>query len=152
MVVWVGHIHATLHPFFIFPGVELAPLVLGSIITARSGLTDIFEFTCRQTGRVARLHGSSLGCIDGRVSGSLLVLVTFLFKGCGQSNQNLVVIGTLLVPFSSRLLVSIKVDHVRDEVTGVESGGLFYPLSSLALHVGKEISVGSSQLVEGECE
>ena len=89
---------------------------------------------------VARLFGSSLGCADGMVAGYLLVLGTFLFKGCGQIKNNLVVIGTLLVPFDSRLVVSIQVYHVGDEGNGVESKGLFHSLTALALDVGEEIS------------
>ena len=104
---------------------EIAPLVLGSGVSARSGLPNIFEFPCRRTGIFDRLHGSSLGRAAGRVSGDIIVLVAFLSKGFGQSNQNLVVISTLLVPFSIILVVSIQVDHVGDEGTGVESGGVF---------------------------
>ena len=61
-------------------------------------------------------------------------------------------IGTLLVPFAGRLVVSIQVDHVGDEGTSVESGGIFYPLAALALDVGKEIPGGLAQIVGGECE
>ena len=74
---------------------------------------------------VARLFGSSLGCAGGMVDGYLLVLGTFLFKGCGQIKNNLVVIGTLLVPFDSRLVVSIQVYHVVNEGTGVVIRGFF---------------------------
>ena len=147
MVLGVGHINAALNPFVVFPSVELASLVLGSGIREHSGLPDIFDFPCRRAGRVARLCGSSLGHADGGVAGDILVLVTFLFKGCGQSNHNLVVIGTLLVPFSGRLVVIIQVDHVSDEGTGVESGGIFHPLAALALDVGEEIPGSFSQIV-----
>ena len=47
MVAGVGHINAALHPVVIFPDAKCAPLVLGSDISARSGLTDIFKFSCR---------------------------------------------------------------------------------------------------------
>ena len=114
VVVGVGHIHEVLHPFIILPAVELAPLVLGYGIRARSGLPEIFESPCRRTGRVASICDNSLGRAAGRVTRNLLVLGTFLFKGCGQINQNLVVISTLLVPFSGRFIVSIQVDHVGD--------------------------------------
>ena len=127
-------------PFsYLFPYVDLVPSVIGSIIRERSGLPNIFEFPCRRTSIFPRIRGSSLGHAECMVSGDLLVLGTFLFKGRGQSNQNLIVIGALLVPFFSRLVVSIQVDHVEDEGTGVESGGIFHALSTLALDVGKEI-------------
>ena len=133
MVVGVGHIHAVLHPFVIFPTVEFAPLILGSGIRARIGLSEIFEFPCRRTSRVARLRVNSLGCAAGYIP----VPGTLLFKVCDQINQNLVVIVTLLVPFVIRIVVSIQVDNVGDEVPGVESGGIFYPLSVLVLDVGR---------------
>ena len=144
MVVGVRHIHAALRPFVVFPDVELAPLVLDSSIRSRSGLPK--KNPCRRTGIVSRLCGSSLGRAAGRVSGYILVFGTFLFKCCGQSNQNLVVIITLLVPFDGRLLVSIQVDHAANEGTGVESGGTFYPLAALALDIGEEIHSGLPSL------
>ena len=61
-------------------------------------------------------------------------------------------IGTLLVPFSGRPVVSIPVDHVGDEGTGFESGGFFYALAALTLDDGKEIPVSLAHIVEGECE
>ena len=131
---------------------ELASLVLGSGIREHSGLPGIFDFPCRRTGRVARLRGSSLGCAGGRFARALLVLGMLLFKVFGQSNHNFVVIGTLLVPFSGRLVVIIQVDHVGDEGTGVESGGLFHTLDVMALDVGKKIPGSISQLIGGECE
>ena len=152
MVVRVGHIHAALYPFVIFPAMELAPLILGSGIGACSGFLEVFEFLCRRTGRFARLRGSSLGCAADRFTGALLVLGKFLFKGCGQSNQNLIVIGTLIVPLAGRLVVGVQVDHVGDEGTGVESGGLFHTLDVMALDVGKKIPGSISQLIGGECE
>ena len=149
MVVGIGHINSALHPFFIFPAVELARLVLGSGIRSHSGLPDIFEFPCRRTGIVARLRGSILDRDAGRVSGDLLALGMFLFEGYGQGNQDLVLIGTLLVPLTGRLVFSIQFDHVGDEGTGVESRGIFNPLAVLALDVGKEIPSNFSQIVEG---
>ena len=150
VVVGVEHIHAVLHSFAIFPAMKLAPLVIGSGIRARSGITK--KKNGRHTGRVSRLRGSSLGRAAGRVVGYLLVIGTFLFKGCGEINQNLVVIGTLIVPFTSRHVGSIQVDHVRNEGTGVESGGILYLLAALALDNSEEIPGGFSQLVEGECK
>ena len=72
------------------------------------------EFPCRHTGRVARLCGNSLGCASGRVTGDILVLVMFLFKGCSQSNYNLIVILTLIDPIVGRLVVGVQVDRVGD--------------------------------------
>ena len=125
MVVRVEHINAVLHPFVIYPATKFAPLVLDSSIRVYSDIPEIFEFPCRLNVRVSRLRSSSPGCASGRVARALLVIGTFLFNGCVQINQNLVVIGNLCVPFTGRILVSIQVDHIRDEGTGVESGGLF---------------------------
>ena len=86
MVLGAGHTHAALHPFVIFPAMELVPLISGSDISACSGVTAILEFTCRRTGRVARLCDTSLGRAAGRVTKALLVLGTLLFQVCGQSN------------------------------------------------------------------
>ena len=133
----MGHIHAVLYPFVVFTSVKLAPLIFGSGIRARSGILDIFKFPCRRTGRVDRFRGSSISCAAGGVDGSLLVLGKFVFKVCSQSNWNLVVVSTLVVPFSGRLLVSIQVYHVGNEGTGVESGEIFHPLYALAIDVGK---------------
>ena len=83
MVVRVGHIHISLHPFVILPAMELVSLVLCYGIGARSDFPNIFEFPCRRTGRVARFRGSSLGRASGKVTGDILVLGTFLFKVCG---------------------------------------------------------------------
>ena len=85
------HIHAVLHLFVIVPTVKLAPLVLGSGIRSHSGLPDILEFSCRRTSKVARLRGRSLGRAAVRVVGDIIFLGMLLFKGCGQSNQNLFV-------------------------------------------------------------
>ena len=121
MVVGVIHIHAVLYHFFVFPAVNLAPLVLGPSSRARSGIPDIPKFRCRRTGRVARLCVSSLGCTASRVDGALLILGTFLFQGRSQINHNLVVFGTLLVPLAGRLLVCVQVYHIDYEGAGVES-------------------------------
>ena len=43
VVLGVGHIHAVLHPFVVFPAVDLAPIVLVSGIRACSGLPDILN-------------------------------------------------------------------------------------------------------------
>ena len=139
MVVRVGHTYSALHPFVIFTAVELAPLVIGSDIGARSGFPNIFEFPCRRSGRVARLRGSSLGHAASRVIRDLLVLGMFLFKGCVQINNKLILIVTLLVPLPGRLVIGVQVDHVRKEGTGFESGGLFCPLAALTLDDGDEI-------------
>ena len=61
----------------------------------------------------------------------------FLFKGCVQNNQNLVVIGIMFVPFAGRLIFIIQVDHVGNEGTGVKSGGPFYPLTALELDISE---------------
>ena len=108
------------YPLFVFPAMKLSPLVLGPGIRARSGIPDILKFTCRWAVRVARLCGRSLGRTDSRVSGPLIVIVKFLFQGRGQSNQNLVVVSTLLVPLAHRLIVRVKVYHIGDEGAGVE--------------------------------
>ena len=100
---------------------KLAPLILGSGIRACSGLPEVFGFLCRRTGRVSRLCGRSLGRTAGRFSRALLVLVTFLFQGYGQSNQNLLVIGTLLFPLAGILIVGIQINHAGYKGTDVES-------------------------------
>ena len=84
---------------------KLAPLVLGPGIRECSGLPNILKFPCRRTDRVVRLCGRSHGRTGSRVSGSLLVFGTFMFEGRGQSNQNRVVVGTLLLPIAGRLVV-----------------------------------------------
>ena len=99
---------------------KIAPIVLGPGIRARSGPPNILKFPCRRTGRVARLCVSSLGCTANGVARAFLVLGPFLFQGRGQSNQNLVVVGTLLVPLAGRLLVHVQVYHIGDEGAGVE--------------------------------
>ena len=60
------------------------------------------------------------------VAGALLIFGTFLFQGCGQSNQNLVVIGTVIVSLDYRFVVGVQVNHVVNEGTGIESGGIFH--------------------------
>ena len=140
VVVGVGHIHAVLHPFVVFPAVELIPLALGPSIRAHSGLLNIFEYPRRRNGKVARIRGISLGCDTGMVAEALLVFGTFLFQGCCQSNQNLFVIGTLLVSLTSIFVVGVQVNHVGNEGTGVDSGGIFHSRAALALDVCKEIS------------
>ena len=50
----------------------------------------------------------------------LLVIGAFLFQVRGQSNQNLVVFGDLLVPLAGRLLVCVQVYHIINEGAGVE--------------------------------
>ena len=121
VVVGVRYIHALLYPFFVFTDMKLAPLVLGHGTRAHIGLSDIFKFPCRRTDRVSRLCGRSLGRTASRVVGDFPVLITFLFQVRGQSNQNLFVIGTLLVPLSGRLLVCVQVYHIDYEGAGVES-------------------------------
>ena len=116
----VRHIHAVLYRFFVFPAVKLAPQVLGPGVRARSGIPKIIKFPCRQTGRVVSICGRSLGCTASGVAGDLLVLGTFLFQDRGQSDQNLVVVGDLLVPLAGRLLVCLEVYHISDEVDSVE--------------------------------
>ena len=120
MVVGVRHIHAVLYPFFVFPFVKLAPLVFRPGVRARSGLPDNIKFSCRQTGRVASLCGRSLGCNESGVSGDLLVLSTLRFQGRGQNDQNLVVVGALLVLLVGRLVVLVQVYHIGDEVSDVK--------------------------------
>ena len=105
VVVGLRYIHAVLYPFFVFPSVNIAPLVLGPSIRAHSGIPNILKFTCRRADRVVRLCGRSHGRTGSRVSGSLLVLGTFMFEGRGQSNQNRVMVGALLVPIAGRLVV-----------------------------------------------
>ena len=129
---------------------KLAPLILGPGVRAHSGLPDILKFSFRQTGRVTRLRGKILGRTSGRVVGAIFVPGTFMFQGCGKSNQNLVVVVTLLVPLAGILVVGLQVSHVGDESTGVESGGLLCPLAALVLYVCKEISGCLSQIVKGE--
>ena len=120
MVVGVNHVHTVLYNFFVFPTVKLAPIVLGPGIRARSGLLDILKCICRKTGRVARICGRILGHTTSRVSRDLIVLDNFLVQGRGQSNQNLVVVGALIVPLVGRLVVHVQVYHIRDEGAGVE--------------------------------
>ena len=150
--VILGHTHTALHPFVISPAMELAPLLLGSVIRACSVFTEIFEFTCRGAVRVARLCGISIGRGAGKVAGALLVIVMFLFKSCGQINNNLILIGTLLVPLDNTLVVGVKVDHVANEGTGVESGVFFHTLAALALDVSEEIQSGISQISKDDLE
>ena len=121
MVVGVRHIHAVLYPFFVFTAVKLLPLVLGPGVRACSGIPDILIFLFRRTGRVARICGRSLGLTARRAAGDLLFLSPLLFQGRGQSNQNLVVIGTMFVPLAGRLVVCIHVYHIGDEGDVVES-------------------------------
>ena len=64
--------------------------------------------------------------------GLFLLFGTFLFQGCGKINQNLVVVGTLLVPLAVRLVFCVQVNHIRDEVTDVECGRILHPLAALA--------------------
>ena len=70
MVMWVRHLHAVLYPFFVFPAVNIAPLVLGPGVRARSSLPNNIKFLCRRAGRFASLSGSSLGFTDSGVSGA----------------------------------------------------------------------------------
>ena len=120
MVVGVRHRHAILHPFVIFPAMKLAPLILGPGIRARSGLPDIIKFPCRRNGRFVRICGRSIGHTAIRVAWDLLFLGTLLFKGHGQSNHNLVVICTLIVPLAGRIVVCVQVYHIIEEGAGVE--------------------------------
>ena len=147
MVVGVRHIHSILYPFVVFPALKLAQLVLGSGIRACSGLPQ--KKTCRRTGKVTRLCGKSLGRTAGRITGAVFVLGKFLFQGFSQSNQNLVLIGTLLVRINGRLVFGVQVNHVGDEVTGVESGEFLHPLAALALGVCEEIHGCLAHIVEG---
>ena len=128
---------------------KFAPLVLGTVIRARSGIPDIVKFSCWRTGRFARIYGRSLCHTASRVAGNILVLGTFLFHVLGQSNQNLVVVGALLVPLSGRLVDRVKVYHIVNEGAGVEILGLLHPLTALALDVCKEIPGCIAQLVKG---
>ena len=114
MVAGVMHINAIMYPFFVLPAVKLSPLVLGPGIRARSGLPEIRKFTCMRTGRVASLCGMSLGCTASGISGTLLVLGRLLLQGRGQSDQNLVVVGALIIPLYGRLLVCVQVYHFGD--------------------------------------
>ena len=66
--------HAILYPFVVSPAKNLAPLVLGSGIRARSGLPSTFKLPCRRTTRVDRLRGRIIGRTAGRVAGDLLVI------------------------------------------------------------------------------
>ena len=116
----VRHIHAVLYPFFVFPAVKLAPLLLGPGIMACCGLPNVLKFPCRRTSRVARLCCRYLGSTFIKVSGDLLVLGTFLFQGYVQSKQNLVVFGTLLVPLAGILVVCVQVYHIVNEGAAVE--------------------------------
>ena len=61
-------------------------------------------------------------------------------------------IGTLLFPLTAIFVFGVQVDNVCYEGTGIESGGIFHPLSALAIDVGKEIPRSLAQLVEDECE
>ena len=97
------------------------------------------KIPCRQTGRVARLRGRILGSTTGRVAGALLVLGMSLFQVCVQSNHNLVLIVTLLVSLTCRLVVGVQVNHVGDEGTVAEKGVIIHPLIVLALDTCKEI-------------
>ena len=121
VVVGMRHIHAVVYPFFVFPSVKLASLVLGPGVRARSGLTNILKFSCRCTGRVASLCGRILGCTASGVVGDILVIGTFLFQGRGQSDQNLVVVGTLLLSLADILVVCVQVYHIGGEDSGAES-------------------------------
>ena len=84
---------------------NLAPLILLPGVRSHSGLPDILKFPCRRTGRVDSPYGRSLGCTASGVSGAIIFLGAFLFQVRGQSDQNLVVVGALLVPLVGRLLV-----------------------------------------------
>ena len=120
VVVGLSHIHAVLYPFFFFPAVNHAPLVLGPGIRARGNLPDILKFPCRQAGRVSRICVRILGRTYSRVGRALLVLGTLLIQGHIQSNQNIVVVRALLVPIASRLVVCVQVYHIGYEDDGVE--------------------------------
>ena len=120
LVVGVRHIHAVMYPFFVLPAVKLAPLVLGPGSRARSGLTKIPKFVCSQNGIVSSICGRSLGCTTSGVSGTLLVLGTFLLQGRGQSDHNLVVVGALIVPLAGRLVFCVHVYHISNDGADVE--------------------------------
>ena len=60
-------------------------------------------------------------------------------------------IGTLITLLSGRLVVSVQVNHVGNEGTGVESGRFIHPLAVLALDVCEEIPGCLAQIVKGEC-
>ena len=120
MIVEARHIHAVLYPFFVLPAVKNVPLVIGPGVRTRSGLPKILKVPFRQTGKFSSLYVSSLGCTSSGVAGALLVLGTFLFQGHGQSDQNLVVVGALLVPLAGILVVCVHVYHIDDEGAGVE--------------------------------
>ena len=62
----------------------------------------------------------SLDCTASEVAGALLDLGMFLFQGHGKSDQNLVVVGAMLVPLAGRLEVCVQVYHIGDEGPGVE--------------------------------
>ena len=120
VVVGVRHLHAVLYTFFAFPAMNLAPFVLGPGIRARSGIPKILKSPCRRTGRVSSLCCRSIGHTAVRFAGALLVLGTFLFQGRGQSNHNLVVVGSLFVALASRLVVCVESYHIHNEGAGLE--------------------------------
>ena len=60
-------------------------------------------------------------------------------------------IGALLVPITSRLLVCLQFYHIRDEGTGVEGLWIIHPLTALALEVCGEIPGCLAKLVKSEC-
>ena len=128
---------------------KLAPLVIGPGVRVHSDLPNTLKFLCRRTGRVVSLCGRSLGCTASGVSGDLIFLGTLLLQGRSQSEQKLVVVGALLVPIASRLVVCVQVYHIVDEGARVEGCGILHPITALALDVYEEIPGCLSQLVEG---
>ena len=80
MVVGVRHMHAVLYPFLVLPSMNLAPLVLGPGVRARSGLPKTLKFSCRRTDRVASLYVRSLGCNYSGFVRDLLFLARFCFR------------------------------------------------------------------------